>query len=139
MQRHCKDWASRFSEEAVRATVWAQLHEAKALGNTVTPPSDDPHKSGFAFHAMNAQPMSIRPTPAQISLYRQSIMASSEFSDQARMLSWMVSAKAQSLVDIRALRQSAAALFESEQELVQSLTAEQRETAKSELHVMAVA
>ncbi len=129
MRRHCKDWASRFAEQAERAAVLASFHEEKALGPGAVNPLEKSTGSGLlstGFAAINTRVRLIEPTPKQTALYRKSVSISTRFYDRARILTYVVSAKGQAPVDIRELRESAAELFDTQQEFLQSLSEVQK-------------
>lgn len=137
MQRHCKEWASRFAEQAERAAVLASFHEEKALGPGAVISSDQLTASGLrssGFVATNESPRMIEATPAQTSLYRESMAASIRLYDRTRILTYVVSAKGQPLIDVRELRQSAMALFDAQLLFVESLTGPQRLATEPSLH-----
>lgn len=130
MQRHCKEWASRFAEQAERAAVLASLHENKALGSTSSASAfEHPGQWGLrsaGFSAPSSGGRTIQASAQQSSLFRESVAAAMRFYDRSKILTYVVSAKGQSLIDTTELRKSAAALFDAQQQFLQSLTEPQK-------------
>ncbi len=130
MQRHCKDWASRFVEQAERAAVLASFHEEKALGSTPSAGAVRQtarlglRSSGFGTASSGGR--RIQASREQSSLFHESMAASIRFYDRTKILTYIVSAKGQPLIDAPELRKSAAALFDAQQQFVESLTEPQK-------------
>jgi hypothetical protein len=129
MQRHCKEWILHFAQQAERAAVLANVHEEKAFGSGGLNSFGYLKASGLrssGFAALSTSPRVTEPTPAQTSLYRESIAASTDFYDHTRILAYVVSATGQPMIDARELRQSATALFDRQGQFFESLTAAQK-------------
>jgi hypothetical protein len=139
MQRHCKEWAARFDEQAERAALMAALHEYKASGQ-VLDPSALAHlarvslgKSGFG--------TSTRVPAAghdQVSLYAALQTASAHFYDQTRVLTYIVNANGTLPVAIPELRQSATSVFETQDRFLASLRESQLEGIKGHVSNMQI-
>lgn len=130
MQRHCKEWASRFAEQAERVAVLAKLHEQRALGVTTSASAfEHPSQWGLrsiGFGAPNPAEKMIQVTATQGSLFLESVTAAMRFYERSKILSYFVSAKGQALIETVELRRSATALFDSHERFLQSLTEAQR-------------
>jgi len=140
MQRHCKDWLSHFSEQEERAAVLATFHEEKALGakpnaNTFAQPSRwGLQTSGFG--GLSTDGLMIQATAEQSSLFKDSAAASIHFYDLTRILTYVVSANAEPSIEIPELRKSAATLFDSQRQFLESLTEPQKAAVDAHLRAM---
>lgn len=130
MQRHCKEWASHFAEQAERAAVLSNLHEQKALGVTSsTSTFEHPSQWGLrstGFSVPNPAEEMVQVTAAQGSLFLESVTAAMRFYERSKILSYFVSAKGQTLIETTELRKSATALFDSHERFLQNLTEAQK-------------
>jgi len=140
MQRHCKDWATHFSELAERAAVLATFHEEKALGAT-------PNTSAFAqpsrwglqssgFGGASTGGSMIQATAEQSSLFKDSAAASIHFYDLTRILTYVVSANPEPSIEMPEVRKSAAALFDTQRQFLESLTEPQKAAVDAHLRAM---
>jgi len=140
MQRHCMDWAGHYRDQAERAAVLASLHEEKALEHTSTTGALElPSLSGLrnsGFGRANSSERVIQASPEQSSLFRESVAASIRFYDGTKILTYVVSAKGQPLIETSELRKSAVTLFDTHQQFLQSLADPQKMAIDSHLHSM---
>lgn len=131
MQRHCKEWAARFDERAERAAVMAALEEYKASSHVVDPGAlahlarVSLRNRGFV--ASTRAPAAGRD---QVSSYEPLQAASARFYNQTRVLTYVVNAHGMLPVAIPELQQSVAAVFETKDQFVTSLSQPQRESIK---------
>ena len=130
MQRHCKDLEFYYGQRAERATVLATYHELKALGS-------EPSASALAqpsdwglrrtdFKGTNTGGVAIQTSQHQSSLFLDSTAAFAHFYDLARILTYVVSGRGEPSIEMPELRKSAAALFDTQHQFLQSLTEPQR-------------
>ncbi len=130
MQRHCEYWASHFREQGERAAVLATFHEEKALGampNTsvfAQPSHWGLQSSGFG--GARTGGLMIQATAQQSSLFQDSAAAAAHFYDLTRILAYVASANAEPSIELPELRKSAAALFDTQQQFLESLTEPQK-------------
>lgn len=140
MQRHCEYWASHFRKQQERAAVLATFHEEKALGAT-------PNTSAFAqpsrwglqssgFGGASTAGLMIQATAQQSSLFQDSAAAAAHFYDLARILAYVVSANAELSIEMPELRKSAAALFDTQRQFLESLTGPQKTAVDEHLRAM---
>jgi hypothetical protein len=141
MQRHCKDWAFYFGQKAEQATVLATYHQEQAgvtsptAGAFAQPSRWGLRSSGFSA-AANTGSTTIQATGEQSSLFHNSAAASARFYDLTRILTYFVSAKGKPAIGMPELRESATALFDSEQQFLQTLTEPQRTAVGSHLRAI---
>jgi hypothetical protein len=140
MQRDCRDWASHFSEQEERAAVLATFHEEKALGATPnTSAFAQPNRWGLqssGFDGANTGGLMIQATAEQSSLFQDSAAASIHFYDLTRILTYVVSANAEPSIELPELRKSAAALFDTQRQFLESLTEPQKAAVDEHLRAM---
>jgi hypothetical protein len=140
MQRHCKDWASYFAQKAERATVLATFHEQKAAGSNLTtnvfaqPSLWGLRSSGF--NGTNISSVTTQATREQSSLFLDSVAASVRFYDLTRILTYFVSANGGPSIEMPKLKKSAAALFDTQQRFLQSLTEPQKTATDAHLRTI---
>lgn len=129
MQRHCKEWTLSFAKQAERAAVLAKYHEQKALGSAGVSALDQFNTAELLSSGLgpiNVHSGMIEASPAQNSLYRESINASTHFYDDTRILAYVVSATGRPTIDTRDLRKSATVLFTVQRQFFDSLTTAQQ-------------
>jgi len=138
--RHCVDWAARFRDQAERAAVLASLHEEKALGHiSIADAFEHPSLWGLrssGFGRANNSKRVIQASPEQSSLFHESVVASTRFYDRTKILTYVVSAKGQPLIETSELRKSAVTLFGAHQQFLQSLADPQKVAIDSHLRNM---
>jgi hypothetical protein len=122
MQRHCKEWAARFDEQAERASVMATLHEYKAKGQAADSTAlAHVSRVGLRNSGFGTTTAANRVVPAnrdQTSLFEAWSAASARFYDRTKVLTYIVDAKGKPPVAIAELRTCAAGLFDAQHDEV---------------------
>ena len=138
MWRRCEDWASEFAEEEKRAMELAKFHAAKAFGSEAAANAfaQPDHSGVLTTGSAHRREVKTQITPEQSSLFSIWIASSDHFYDLTRIGSDVLNAKRQLPVELVQLQKSAAALFDTEQRFLETLTGTQRMALRSQLHAI---
>jgi hypothetical protein len=134
-----QQWAAHYQDQADRVIVLARLHEVKAQGSTVLLANLEPEHRGpqdAAFAPAASTRPAIYTSPGQSSRFHESMDASARFFDRTKLLTYVVNANGETLVGASELRQSAAVLFERQEQFFQSLTESQQQAIRPFRHDM---
>jgi hypothetical protein len=139
MERQCEQWAASFRQQADQAWVLVRLHEAKAQGTSIAlvdlEPVDSQVRSAGLTLA-DSMRSAIYASPEQSIQFQESMAAGARLFDRTKLLTYVVSAKGEPPVATMELRQSAQALFDEQQQFLQSLSAAQKAAIAPCIHDM---